>query len=57
MTKQIDNLEDILVWLRTCPYELNISSMQTGHLHIKIDTTNIKTGKEITNELQSNNKT
>jgi len=51
MTKQIDNLEDILVWLRTCPYELNISSMQTGHLHIKIDTTNIKTKEGESNGL------
>ena len=46
-TEQIDNLEDILKWLRTCPYELNISSMQTGHLHVKINTYDLK---EVTNE-------
>ena len=50
MTKQIDNLEDILVWLRTCPYYLNISSMQTGHLHIKLQLEQNINIKEITNE-------
>ena len=43
MTKQKDDLEDVLASFSGDWIELDISSMQ-------IDTTNIKTGKEVTNE-------
>ena len=36
MTFQIENIEKALCWLKTCPYEYTISSMQGGFLHIKL---------------------
>lgn len=36
MTIQIDNLETVLTWLRTCPHKYTISSMSGGFVHIKI---------------------
>jgi len=39
-TFQIENLEDFLEWLKTCPHKSAISSMQGGFVHVKffIDT-------------------
>ena len=39
-TFQIENLEDFLEWLKTCPHQSAISSMQGGFVHVKffIDT-------------------
>ena len=36
MTIQIENIEGALSWLKTCPYEYTISSMQGGFIHIKL---------------------
>ena len=40
---QIENIEGALRWLKTCPYEYTISSMQGGFIHIKIFVPNHKT--------------
>jgi len=36
MTMQIENLQKSLEWLKTCPFEYTISSMQGGFVHIKL---------------------
>jgi|TARA_B100001248_G_C27247637_1_gene392258 hypothetical protein len=33
---QVTNIEEALKWLKTCPFQYAISSMQGGFLHIKI---------------------
>jgi len=33
---QIENLQKSLEWLKTCPFEYTISSMQGGFVHIKL---------------------
>ncbi len=33
---QVSNIEGALNWIKTCPYEHTISSMQGGFIHIKI---------------------
>ena len=33
---QVSNIEGALDWIKTCPYEHTISSMQGGFIHIKI---------------------
>ena len=33
---QVENIEGALHWLKICPYEYTISSMQGGFIHIKI---------------------
>tara|TARA_B100000029_G_scaffold279604_2_gene273776 strand:+ start:84 stop:236 length:153 start_codon:yes stop_codon:yes gene_type:complete len=33
---QVENIEGALAWLKTCPYEYAVSSMQGGFIHIKI---------------------
>ena len=33
---QVKNIEGALQWLKTCPFEYNISSMQGGFIHIKL---------------------
>lgn len=33
---QVPNIEGALKWLKTCPYEYTISSMQGGFIHVKI---------------------
>lgn len=36
MNFQIQNIEGALKWLKTCPYEYHISSMQGGFIHLKL---------------------
>lgn len=36
MHLQVKNIEGALQWLKTCPFEYNISSMQGGFIHIKL---------------------
>ena len=36
MNFQIQNIEGALQWMKTCPYEYHISSMQGGFIHIKL---------------------
>ncbi len=36
ITFQVQNIEDALRWLRTCPFEYHVSSMQGGFIHIKL---------------------
>ena len=31
------DLNPVLNWLKTCPFKYNISTLQTGHLHVKIE--------------------
>ena len=33
---QVPNIEGALKWLKTCPFEYTISSMQGGFIHVKI---------------------
>ncbi|MBK99811.1 MAG: hypothetical protein CMI34_00150 [Opitutales bacterium] len=33
---QIDNIQGTLEWIKTCPADYTISSMQGGFIHIKI---------------------
>ena len=35
ITIQIQNLESLLQWLKTCPHTYAISSMSTGFVHVK----------------------
>ena len=46
-TFQIENLEAFLEWLKTCPHQSAISSMQGGFVHVKffIDTERPTTNK------------
>ncbi len=32
---QVENLEEFLTWLKTCPNHYTISSMQGGFVHVK----------------------
>ena len=32
---QVENLEQFLTWLKTCPNHYTISSMQGGFVHVK----------------------
>ena len=32
----VRNLENFLDWVKTCPYEYIISTMQGGYVHVKI---------------------
>jgi hypothetical protein len=36
ITLQVENIEKALEWLKTCPFQYAISSMQGGFIHIKI---------------------
>ena len=36
ITRQVENLEKALEWVKTCPFQYTISSMQGGFFHIKI---------------------
>ena len=36
ITRQVENLEKALEWVKTCPFQYAISSMQGGFIHIKI---------------------
>ena len=35
ITVQIQNIESLLQWLKTCPHDYAISSMQGGFVHVK----------------------
>ena len=35
MSGQVENLEDFLSWLKTCPNYYAISSMSGGYVHVK----------------------
>ena len=35
MNAHVQNMEDFLEWVKKCPYEFVISSMQGGHVHVK----------------------
>ena len=43
---QVTNIEQALKWIKTCPVQYAISSMQGGFLHIKIFVPNDKFIKE-----------
>ena len=49
---QVPNIEGALKWLKTCPYEYTISSMQGGFIHVKIF---IPINKEVKSEQSKNN--
>ncbi len=34
-TQQIENIEKILAWVKSCPYPYTISSMTGRYIHIK----------------------
>tara|TARA_A100000171_G_C2015267_1_gene88400 strand:+ start:329 stop:478 length:150 start_codon:yes stop_codon:yes gene_type:complete len=36
MNFQIENMESFLKWVKTCPYQYSISSMQGGFIHLKV---------------------
>jgi hypothetical protein len=36
VTFQISNIEAALNWIKTCPFNYTISSMQGGYIHLKI---------------------
>lgn len=36
ITLQVQNIEKALEWVKTCPFQYAISSMQGGFIHIKI---------------------
>ena len=36
ITFQVENIEKTMEWLKTCPFEYAISSMQGGFIHVKI---------------------
>ena len=31
-----EKIERVLEWVKTCPFEYHISTIQTGHLHLKV---------------------
>jgi len=35
ITVQVQNIESLLQWLKTCPHDYAISSMQGGFVHVK----------------------
>jgi hypothetical protein len=35
ITVQVQNIESLLRWLKTCPHDYAISSMQGGFVHVK----------------------
>tara|TARA_R110000751_G_scaffold60007_2_gene125579 strand:+ start:250 stop:411 length:162 start_codon:yes stop_codon:yes gene_type:complete len=35
ITFQMQNIESLLKWLKTCPHKCTISSMQGGFVHVK----------------------
>ena len=35
ITVQVQNIESLLEWLKTCPHDYAISSMQGGFVHVK----------------------
>jgi len=35
MNTHVKNMESFLEWVKKCPYEFVISSMQGGHVHVK----------------------
>jgi len=35
ITVQVKNIESLLQWLKTCPHDYAISSMQGGFVHVK----------------------
>lgn len=48
MNEHLENMEGFLKWVKKCPYEFVISSMQGGHVHVKfiIPYEKINKGKE-----------
>ena len=32
---QVTNLERLLTWIKSCPYQFTISSMSGGYVHVK----------------------
>ena len=36
ITMQMQNIENALQWIKTCPFKYAISSMQGGFVHIEI---------------------
>ncbi len=34
---QVENLQKFLTWVKTCPYDLTVSSMSSGVVHVKFD--------------------
>jgi hypothetical protein len=36
ITLQVENIEKELEWVKTCPFQYAISSIQGGFIHIKI---------------------
>ncbi len=36
ITRQVENLEKALEWVKTCLFQYTISSMQGGFFHIKL---------------------
>lgn len=41
---QVENIEQFLVWVKTCPCHYTISSMQGGYIHVKFLIPNEPTG-------------
>ena len=35
MTIQVDHLNKLLAWVKSCPYQFTISSMSGGYVHVK----------------------
>tara|TARA_R100001377_G_C3182985_1_gene107403 strand:+ start:453 stop:626 length:174 start_codon:yes stop_codon:yes gene_type:complete len=31
-----ENIQEVLEWVKTCPFNYSVSSLSTGHLHIKV---------------------
>jgi hypothetical protein len=34
--KHVKNIENFLGWVKTCPYQYTITTMQGGYVHVKI---------------------
>ena len=50
ITVQIQNIESLLGWLKTCPHDYAISSMQGGFVHVKF----FISMEELTNDSKQN---
>ena len=35
-SQQVENMEQCLAWIKTCPFHFSISSMSGGFMHLKI---------------------
>ena len=42
----VESVQEVLDWIKTCPYKFHLSSMSNGHVFIKIQIPDEKENKD-----------